>query len=329
MCRPRGGEGGNVVALYPVAGLDTPIELPCPLIIRLMPTWQTNQRPGGLRRTPPYWVQHETGNERPGTGAQNHYAYMAGGAMARDNAGNLYSQTLGYHFSTDGGRKGVDEPGVIWQMVPVNEPTWQAADGDGPGNLNGISNEMCVNVDGDEARARRNSIALAAGVMGALGAGIDQIRSHWDFNFANSPAHRHHCPDHMLDDGFWPTGFRAGVQAIWDAKAPREVAEFARAVFPAWWSDEALFDGEDREHGGAVWHAVSATYTALKDVRCTAWAGPDAPNTRSPVRKGEKVRGYYRVRASDGKWYVVTRGGSRLRASSLSPFISVDERKAA
>ena len=113
-----------------------------------------------------------------------------------------------------------------------------------------------------------------------------------------------------------------------DAGVPT-VPLFAPPVLPAWWGEEALADGEDREHEGVIWHAVTATYTARKDTRCTAWAGPDAPNTRTPVRTGEKIRGYYRVRASDGKWYVVTRGGSRLRASSLSPFISIDEREAA
>ena len=179
------------MALYEVAGLKTKIELPVPLYIRLIDPKQTNQRPGIKRALPGYWVQHETGNERAGANAYFHWLYMRNGAL--DQYGK--SQQLGYHFATD--------DGAIYQMVPIDEVTWQAADSDGPGNMSGISCEMCVNQDGDKVLTRRNTEALCGGVMRALGMSADRIKRHYDFN-AGDP-NRHHCPDQMMREGYWPT----------------------------------------------------------------------------------------------------------------------------
>jgi len=187
------------MALYTVAGLSHKIELPVPLYIKLIDPKQTNQRPGIKRIMPGYWVQHETGNTRVGADAEMHYRYMLSGAP--DSQGR--SQQLGYHFATD--------DSAIYQMVPIDEVTWQAADSDGPGNMSGISNEMCVNVDGNMALARRNSEALAGGVLKALGMGGDRVKRHYDFNAADPD--RHFCPYHMMIDGYWPT-FVANVGKI-------------------------------------------------------------------------------------------------------------------
>ena len=146
------------MALYTVAGLDTQIELPVPLIVKLIPTGQKNQRPGIKRRTPGYWVQHETANYNAGAGAEMHYRYLAGGAMTWVN-GKQVSQVLSFHFAVD------DK--AIYQMIPGDEVTWQAADSDGPGNMSGISCELCVNPDADWATARKNAEALAGGASRA------------------------------------------------------------------------------------------------------------------------------------------------------------------
>ena len=173
-------------AQYDVAGLGKLIALPVPLIQKIIPAGQTNQRPGIARQTPGYWVQHETSNPSPGADAAMHARYLLQGA----NGGQV-----SWHFTVDDHQ--------IYQHIPVNEVTWQAADGAGPGNMSGVSCEMCVNADGDEAKARHNAEALCAAICAALGLGPDRVKRHYDFNQADP--NRHHCPDHMMNDGYWPT----------------------------------------------------------------------------------------------------------------------------
>lgn len=177
---------GTQMAQYDVAGLGKLIALPVPLIQKIIPVGQTNQRPGIPRQTPGYWVQHETSNPSPGADAAMHARYLLQGA----NGGQV-----SWHFTVDDHQ--------IYQHIPVNEVTWQAADGAGPGNMSGVSCEMCVNADGDEAKARHNAEALCAAICAALGLGPDRVKRHYDFNQADP--NRHHCPDHMMNDGYWPT----------------------------------------------------------------------------------------------------------------------------
>jgi len=106
------------MTLYAVAGLSTKIELPVPLVVNLIPTWQTNQRPGYKLRTPlAGWIQHETANTRFGANALFHDIWLHGGASGAE---------LSFHFVVD--------DHIIYQEIPVDEVTWQAADGNGPGN---------------------------------------------------------------------------------------------------------------------------------------------------------------------------------------------------
>lgn len=182
------------MTLYTVAGLAQKVDLPVPLIVRLIPTSQTNQRPGITRQRPGYWVQHETANYTVGADAEMHWRYLANGAGG---------QQLSYHFTVD--------DHVIYQMIPIDEVTWQAADGGGPGNMSGISCELCVNRDSDWAKARHNAEALAGGVLKALGMGTDRVKRHYDFNFDDPD--RHYCPKEMMTSGYWPT-FVRNVDAI-------------------------------------------------------------------------------------------------------------------
>jgi hypothetical protein len=188
--------------LFQVAGLDGgPIDLPVPLHINLLPLSRMH-RPGIERHTPGFWVQHETGNSAIGAGARFHRDFLFNGAP--NDLGQ--EQQLSYHFTVDDHE--------IFQMVPIDEVTWQAADGGGPGNMSGISCEMCINRDGDMNRARQNAEALAREICHRLGLTAEQVKRHWDFNFGQSGCaefcetpseRRHHCPEMMLLDNYWPT----------------------------------------------------------------------------------------------------------------------------
>lgn len=189
------------VTLYQIVGLTGPgIELPVPLSHDIIALSQPNQRPGITRQLPGYWVQHETANTAPGADAAMHNRWLHNGADGSQ---------LSFHFCVD--------DGAIYQMIPIDEVTWQAADGGGPGNMSGVSCELCVNLGIDTAKARHNAEALAGGILRALGLGVDRVKRHWDFN-AGDP-NRHHCPDEMMNDGYWPT-FVENVGAIIGAKPP-------------------------------------------------------------------------------------------------------------
>lgn len=91
---------------YAVAGLATRITLPVPLIQAIIPTSQTNQRPGIKRQTPGFWVQHETANTAAGADAAMHARYLANGG----NGGQV-----SWHFTVDDHQ--------IYQHIPIDEVT--------------------------------------------------------------------------------------------------------------------------------------------------------------------------------------------------------------
>lgn len=180
--------------VYQVVGLPGPgIELLVPLAHRIIALSQPKQRPGIKRHLPGDWVQHETANMSPGADAEMHARFLERGAPNDQGV----SQQLSYHFTVDDGQ--------IIQLIPIDEVTWQAADGSGPGNMGGISCELCVNAGIDTAKARHNAEALCGGVLKALVMGPEHIKRHWDFNGALPPSLRHHCPDEMMTENYWPT----------------------------------------------------------------------------------------------------------------------------
>ncbi|MBA2707357.1 MAG: N-acetylmuramoyl-L-alanine amidase [Gemmatimonadaceae bacterium] len=162
---------------YTVDGLSTPIILPFPLHVRLIPPSQTNQRPG-QRMTPDRWVQHQTGNANRGANALMHQLYMANGAEG---------QQLGYHFAIDDHE--------AYQMIPVNEIAWHGGDGSGPCNYKGLSSELCMNADGNQQKARDNAAILAAEVMNAMN--ISSLKPH-------QACAGKWCPTQLLTEGKWP-----------------------------------------------------------------------------------------------------------------------------
>jgi hypothetical protein len=178
---PSGGQpspGKN----YAVAGLANPVVLPFPLRQAIIPVGQTRQRPG-IKITPDRYIQHDTGNRNPGMGARSHKDYLHSGAP--DNYGN--SQTLSYHFTVD------DKE--AWQMIPFNEIAWANGDGAGPCNYKGVSCELCINSDIDEAKSRENAEILCAELMNA--GALVTLNKHQDCSGK-------FCPQDMLQDGYWP-----------------------------------------------------------------------------------------------------------------------------
>lgn len=184
------------VTMVRFAGTSVDVPLDVPLRIVLIPKGQTNQRPG-IPLTPTVYVQHETGNYRPGTDAQNHLEYLQNGTEG---------QKLSYHFT-------VDEKEAI-QCIPLNEVTWHGGDGAGECNYHGISCEATVqNNNQYKAKIRRNAEKLAAAAM--LATHITRLQQHGTCcRNAGSPAGCHlGCPESIQKDTYWPT-FEGNVRAI-------------------------------------------------------------------------------------------------------------------
>lgn len=163
--------GGPLVTDYPI---DTDV---------MIAASNTYQRPGIKAAQPRRGVQHGTGNANSlRKGEVNWLVYQRAGG----------GQTSFHSCSDDSG---------VSVAVPADEVTWQAADGAGPGNMNGFSCEMIENAAmWADPRRRARAIYVTADFMGRVAArlGITKPEYHWTFNYGNAPSQRHTCPEQLM-----------------------------------------------------------------------------------------------------------------------------------
>ena len=130
------------------------------------------KRPGYAMK-PEYITIHQTGNTSKGANAKMHNSYV------HNNAPNP-----SWHFTVD------DKE--IYQHLPLNENGWHAGDGtNGPGNRKSIAIEICVNRDGNLAKAEANAAWLAAKLIkevGSLKPFPACMKQHYDWSRKNCPA---------------------------------------------------------------------------------------------------------------------------------------------
>lgn len=179
-----------------------PLVTDYPIHLNLIPKSSTRQRPGIAARTPRRSVQHGTDNPN-NPDAMAEAQYFVNGAEGRQAS---------VHYCTD------DTKAVV--VVPLDEVTWQAADGAGPGNMNGFSCEMmeATAIWWDPAR-RTRLIEIAADLMGRTAArlGAWKPERHWDFNAGS--ANRHHCPNLLMNTGLWDSAY----VPLWNAARTNEL----------------------------------------------------------------------------------------------------------
>lgn len=172
--------------------------------VDLLPTSMKLNRPGFKAQSPRHSIQHGNGN--PNSSARGERNFLHAGAP--NDAGK--PQQLSYHATAD------DKE--LFVLIPLDEITWQAADGAGPGNHNGYSCEMVEDRDLWLSASRRNRcIHICADFMGRVAArlGVTVPERHWDFNWVECCAapcdtqcgNRHHCPDKLMSTGLWTTAY--------------------------------------------------------------------------------------------------------------------------
>lgn len=150
----------------------------------IVPTKGNKVRPG-TKRDKKWIVIHETGNTSKGANAKGHSAYIKNLAIAN----NTYKS---WHYTVD------DE--CAYHHIPDDEVAWHASDGsvEGGGNMAGIGIEICVNSDGDFAKARDNAAWLTAKLLKEHGLGISNVKQHHDF-----ARDKKNCPQTIRNKGLW------------------------------------------------------------------------------------------------------------------------------
>jgi N-acetylmuramoyl-L-alanine amidase CwlA len=129
---------------------------------------------------PEYIVVHDTGNRDVGANAIMHYNYF-----------NVKGRKASAHFF-------VDDSHII-QCIEVKDSAWHCGDGWGSRgitNNNSIGVEMCINRDGNYAKAFDNTANLVAYLMKQYNIGIDKVVRHYDASGKN-------CPQTMNNNGDW------------------------------------------------------------------------------------------------------------------------------
>ena len=121
-------------------------------------------------------VVHNTAND---ASAQNEIAYMI-----------RNSNEVSFHYA-------VDDKEVV-QGIPENRNAWHSGDGgNGKGNREGISIEICYSKSGGDKfiKAEENAVELIVDILKRYGWGIEQVTKHQDYNGK-------YCPHRTLDMGW-------------------------------------------------------------------------------------------------------------------------------
>ena len=127
-----------------------------------------------------YIVVHDTGNPSAGADAEAHFNYFNGGN--RGSSADIFVDSA-----------------ETWVVNDYHKYyAWHCGDGNGRygiTNANSVGVEMCINPDGNYARAMQNTAEIVRELMQELNIPIDRVVRHYD-------ASRKCCPASMSDNGW-------------------------------------------------------------------------------------------------------------------------------
>jgi hypothetical protein len=308
-----------------------PLETDYPIHLKILPEWMTQNRPGIPAMMPRRSVQHGNGN--PHSTAASEAQYLFNGAEGRQAS---------YHSTCDDRE--------CWVMIPADEVTWQAADGGGPGNMNGFSCEMIEDADlwADPGR-RDRVITVTADFMGRVAArlNIDKPERHWDFNWvvAGCPAFcetehpdRHNCPDKLRHT-------MIGGRLAWDIYADRWFAArtderkrmgspepgpvtptgptYAAPDVPAFVAEDVLRGyPSDHPFKNTTAHACLREWTVKTTTPRRQTSSAGSKEVGPPLEAGTRFPGWY-IFKSGRRWWVLTKSGTRVTMSDLVERVTV------
>lgn len=142
-------------------------------------------------------VVHNTGNDAP---AKNEVSYM----VRNDSE-------VGFHAA-------VDDVEIV-QGIPFDRNAWACGDGNGKGNREGISIEICYSQSGGTRfiQAEKNAAQYIAGLLKQYGWGLNRVTKHQDYNGK-------YCPHRTLDMGW--ARFLNMVENFWKEDEEMSGEEF-------------------------------------------------------------------------------------------------------
>lgn len=209
----------------------------------IIPAGRRN-RPGGSNPDT-YITIHETGNSSAGADAAAHGKYLA----STTGEASLTS----WHYT-------VDDHAIV-QHLPDNETAYHAGDGaDGPGNVASIGIEICVNADGDFAKAKENAAALVRLLMSEYFIPLANVVQHNRWNGKNCPATIRSTP------GAWEAFLALCGGESEEPQEPDEPAEWYTEA-QNWVTSMGIADGTrplDNVTRAEVWVMLKRLYEAIK-----------------------------------------------------------------
>jgi N-acetylmuramoyl-L-alanine amidase CwlA len=185
------------------------------IIKNLVSEWNYNKK-CPYTMTPTRIVVHNTGNDAP---ASNEISYMIRNA-----------NTVSFHYA-------VDHKEVV-QGIEENRNSWNAGDGNGKGNREGIAIEICFSKSGGDKfiKAEQNAVELIVDILKRYGWGIDRVTKHQDYNGK-------YCPHRTLDMG-WDRFLKMIEDKLNSAPAPapaskKSIEQIAKEVIQGKWGNGA------------------------------------------------------------------------------------------
>ncbi len=219
-----------------------------------------NTYPG--QNAPKYIVIHETDNFSKGAGARRHAEAQAAGHL---------STSVHYYAGSDGIYQAAEHSDGVWAVGRDYAGSHTVKDA---ANRNTINIEICVNMDGDYAKARQNAIELARTLMQETGIPAGRVIRHFD-------AKGKYCPRSMMESPVLWEDFKKQIGG-----KPASVQQ-----------SPAVPDAPD---GQGALRAVVVTERDPLLIR-------DAPNGNrvASIPKGAEVE----VLETGGEWHKVKHGG--------------------
>jgi hypothetical protein len=182
--------------------------------------------------------------------------------------------------------------------------------------MSGVSCELCVNSDGDKALIRRNGEALCGTICAALGLTVDQIKRHYDFNQADP--NRHHCPDQMMNEGYWPQ-FVANAGVVIAANIPGATPTPVPTPKPVPVPGVTYARKHPISAESATIAKFGRAYTVKTVVTPRQAADPAAPAVGPDLPVGYGLTAAWVTIGKDGALWGAGSGGSFIPLSALQP----------
>ena len=223
-------------------------------------------------------VVHNTAND---ASARNEVQYMIGN-----------NNQVSFHYA-------VDDKEIV-QGIPENRNAWHAGDGNGKGNREGLSVEICYSKSGGDRfiKAEQNAAKFIAELLKARGWGIDKVTKHQDYSGK-------YCPHRTLDMG-WQR-FLNMVSAELKGGSASSGSEQPKPSTPS--TSKPVSDKINVVHQanaqGKGWQPEVTNHNNINSNGYSGWMGKPIVAFRAKTKGDADAVGYleYRAHRKGGGWY--------------------------